>query len=337
MTLADVPAAELSDLRADLQDDGHSGLLWAALPRNLRHAALGRALRRGAMADAAAAARLDGHLVNILSALTRAGVAPIVTKGWAVSRYYPNPAMRPYADLDLAVHPDQADRTRQTLSRLGDTAVLVDLHVGLPDLPDRSWSEVFARSRLADLNGYPVRVLAPEDQFRWLTAHLVRHVCHRPLWLIDIATMVEQVEPVMDWELCLRGSFAWRRWMLAVVAMAERLLGARVPASLTSRVGGMAPDWLQTSTLWRWGGGSRMAFRQLRRHPSEWWPFVAYRLLNPVRWAFRTGLPPLRFVPPIWAIGVVGKMIQPGPKLWRRWIAPCKPDHLYTVHTRRLF
>jgi hypothetical protein len=336
-TSAAISREELTDLAPNLQDDGLSGLLWAAMPRELRRTSLGRDIRRGALADAAAAARLDGHLVEILSALAKAGVTPIVAKGWAVARYYPNPAMRPYSDLDLAIHPDQVATARGVLNGLGAQSVLVDLHEGLPDLPGRRWPEVFARSQVARLGGHPVRVLSPEDQFRWLTVHLVRHVCHRPMWLNDLATMLENVGSEMDWDLCLSGSFSWRRWTLAIAALAEKLLGAHVPESLKYRTGYSVPAWLEESTLWRWGGGDRLKPSDIRRNPVEWRPFVACRLLNPVRWSFRLGLPPMGYLPPIWAAAILGKVVQPFPRLWRVWKRRGALPLAYSVHTRRVF
>jgi hypothetical protein len=56
----------------------------------------------------------------------------------------------------------------------------VDLHVAVPDLPDRPWDEVFRRSRLAALGEVAVRVLGPEDQLRLLCLHLARHGIARP-------------------------------------------------------------------------------------------------------------------------------------------------------------
>ena len=258
-----------------------------------------------------------------------------MTKGWAVARYYPDPTSRPYSDLDLAVRPDQARTAAGVLARLGLRGRLADLHVGLPDLPDRTWAEVFARTRVVPFGDNVCGVLAPADQFRLLAVHLVRHVCGRPLWLMDLAVLMEAAGPDADWGAALRGSHAWRRWLRAVAGLAGRLLGARVPDALRGGV----PGWLEAQTLWRWGGGDGRGLSDLWSRPREWGAFVGYRLLNPVRWSYRLGLPPVRFLPAVWAAAVFGRVAQPYPRLWRklarRWGPAGLPGPRATGHVKR--
>ena len=40
------------------------------------------------------------------SRLRSVGIEPILAKGWAIARLYPERGMRPYGDIDLCVHPD---------------------------------------------------------------------------------------------------------------------------------------------------------------------------------------------------------------------------------------
>jgi hypothetical protein len=329
-------AAELAALAPLAQARGLSGLVWARLPLPLRSTPLGRDFRRAALADAGSAARLDAHLPAVVLALNAVGAEPIVTKGWAVARYFPDPAVRPYADLDLCVRPDRGDAARQALARLGIDSAIADLHVGLPDLPERAWPEVFARTRMIDQDGLSIRVLAPEDQFRLLAVHFVRHVCHRPLWLVDLAVLLEEAGGDMDWESCLRGSHTWRRWLLACAGLAHQLLGARLPSTLAGRRGLRPPNWLPAVTLWHWAGGHEMPVRTIVSRPAEWGPFVANKLLNPVRWCYRLGLPPVRFVPTVWAAAIAARFVQPYPRLWRALSAHRRPKAEYPVHERRL-
>jgi hypothetical protein len=276
-------------------------------------------------------------LPTILEALAGAGVEPIVTKGWAVARYYPDPGARPYCDIDLSVHPDECEAAQRVLNRLTIARATVDLHIGLPDLPQRTWADVRARTQLVELGGIAVRVLAPEDQFRLLVVHFVRHVCHRPLWLIDLAVLLEVAGNDMDWGLCLRGAHSWRRWLLATAGLAHRLLGAWLPSAIANLPGARPPEWLVAATLWRWGGGYDLPVRELIRHPHDWGPHVAYKWLNPARWLYRFGLPPVRFLPPIWAATVLARGLQPYPRLWRALAKRFRPSGRFAVHEERRF
>ena len=64
--------------------------------------------------------RLAEQLEAVVAALQRDGVTPIVLKGGALGRtVYPNPALRPMADLDLLVRPEQMPAARAPLTALG--------------------------------------------------------------------------------------------------------------------------------------------------------------------------------------------------------------------------
>jgi hypothetical protein len=316
---------------------GLSGLAWRTLPAAARSSRLGRELRAASRADAAGAASLDSRSPAILEALAAAGVEAIITKGWAVARYYPDAGARPYCDIDLSVHPEQRKTAQRVLSELGIPPAMVDLHVGLPDLPQRTWNDVWSRTHLVELGGIAVRVLSSEDQFRLLAVHFVRHVCVRPLWLIDLAVLLEVAGNDMDWDLCLRGAHSWRRWLLATAGLAHRLLGAQLPSAIANLPGIRPPAWLITATLWRWGGGYELSGRELIRNPHEWGPHVSYKWLNPARWLYRFGLPPVRFLPPVWAGAILARGLQPYPRLWRATLERFRPSGTFPVHKERRF
>jgi hypothetical protein len=185
-----------------------------------------------------------------LALLRSRGVDAILSKGWAVARLYPEPGLRPYGDLDLCVPPGQGSTAAAVLTEAGGRAAGVDLHRGVPELEDRSWEEVYRRSRLARLGDVSVRILGPEDQLRLLCLHLLRHGAWRPLWLCDIGAVVESVPPGFDWDYCLSGHRRLSAWVRCALGLAVRLLGARVaPPEAVGRV----PRWLRASVLRQWG------------------------------------------------------------------------------------
>jgi hypothetical protein len=329
-----VRADQIGTIGDRLQNEGLSGLIWNRLSATARRTPLARQIREHAIANAVAAARLDDILVRVVAAFRTAGIEPIVTKGWAVARYYTSPGIRPYSDLDVAVRPDQAAMARDVLNNFGNGSPSVDLHAGIADLGPSHWNGVFARTRLAILNGVSVRVLAPEDQFRLLVAHLLRHFCHRPLNLVDIAAILES-DQIENWDACLRGTHTWRRWILAVAALARRLLGVHLPTQLADAM--RAPTWLEDATLWHWGGGEELSWGTVASRPSEWRPAFAHGTLNMVRWSYRFGLPPMRLPQPIWAAAMLGRGLQPFNRLWRGVSRSRQSPQPFQTHTHPVF
>jgi hypothetical protein len=336
-TKADLTIRQLADVSELLQNAGLSGFIWNRLAPPARRTPLGQEFRRSALADAGAAAKLDVQLIEVVRALRAAGVEPIVTKGWAVARYYPTPASRPYCDLDLAIRSDDATVARNALNALGARVEPVDLHIGIPDLAPATWSEIFARTQKVWLDGCPIRALAVEDQFRLLVAHLLRHFCDRPMNLIDVAVLLEH-ESNLDWDSCLQGSHAWRRWVLAVAELARRMLDAHLPDALAESAGRQAPAWFEEGTLWRWGGGEAIRRSEWIRTPAEWRPVFAYRTMNLVRWPYGFGMPPLRLTPPIWAAAIFGRGILPLHRLCRRQFSMRKSKgDAFQTHRQNVF
>ena len=74
-------------------------------------------------------ARINATFLQLLDAFNDRGIAPIALKGIYTSRsYFPEPATRPIADIDLLVEADQQSRGAEALSATG----LVELGVDAP-------------------------------------------------------------------------------------------------------------------------------------------------------------------------------------------------------------
>src|SRR5262249_8947735 len=136
--------------------------------------------------------------------------------------------LRPCGDIDLCVAPDQLRQAEALFHDEFTPVAPVDLHAAVPDLPDRPWEEVFRRSRLVSLGGTEVRLPCPEDQFRVVCLHMVRHGAWRPLGLCDVAASLEALPADFDWDYCLSGNPRLTEWVVWMAALARRLLGARV-------------------------------------------------------------------------------------------------------------
>ena len=206
---------------------------------------------RGVVASKAFLHRRD--LPRAVACLRAAGIEPILVKGWAIARHYPDPYMRSSSDVDLCVRRAAYRAARTALDHSTRLTLPVDLHRGFDTLDEEDEEVLFGRSTLVDLGGVPVRVLAPEDHLRVLCYHMLRHGASRPLWLCDVALAVESRPPDFDWAQCLGPRRRVADWVACAIGLAHSLLGARVddtPLSVRTR---QLPRWLVPTVLRQWG------------------------------------------------------------------------------------
>jgi hypothetical protein len=273
------------------------------------------------------AALHERRIEETVGRLRRAGVEPLLFKGWAVARLYPEPGLRPFCDIDCLVPPEDFTAARAALDApcadgqglqadpeahsqplvCGPDAHLVDLHYRIPDLEGRSLQELYDRSRLAPLGASMIRVLGPEDQLRLSALHFLRHSGWRPLWLCDLALMLEGAGTNFDWDHCLRGSLRQRDWLVCAFQLGHQLLGAsldRLPAA--HRTCPLA-SWLPRTILKHWGGAfwgtySRPMASYLSA-PAGVWQALAFRWADPIGVTLRWRLPMNRMPRLPWQIG----------------------------------
>ena len=224
-----------------------------------------------------------------------AGIEPVLGKGWAVARLYPEPALRPYGDFDFYVPPAQFQAAQNAAARADVPPCGVDLHCGIPDLGDRPVEDWFGRTRLVPLDELGVRILGPEDQLRLSCWHLLRHGAWRPLWLCDCAVLVETRPADFDWDYCLRGSRRQVQALLCVLGLAEQLLGACLDGTPVARRAGSVPRWLIPSVLRQWGRPydrcTDQPLAESLRHPGDWLAALGRRWPNPIEATLSTRAP----------------------------------------------
>jgi hypothetical protein len=226
-------------------------------------------------------------LKRALDACERRGIAVMVVKGMALaSLVYPDPALRPMADVDLWVRPADLDAADAALRDTGlgyparthagrqlptaaeglaersfelpDTLVLFELHGTLKSLAalDAARIErIWTRSRPATLGGIPARVQHPED----LLLHLCLHAAaaHRFTLglgpLVDIQRVVARWQNDFDWPAMAAD---WKQsgvaaWMGLTLLLARDLFGAPVPTTVLGRLAGYDElTRLATIQLW---------------------------------------------------------------------------------------
>jgi hypothetical protein len=214
-----------------------------------------------------------------VAVLAAAGLDAFLGKGWAASRLYPEPGLRPYGDIDLYVQPSDHAAAMAALRAPGAPIVPVDLHSGLDEIDDLPVEAVFARSRVDDVGGVAVRTFGAEHHLRLLCLHMLRHGAARALWLCDVAAGIET--SALDWDLLLSGRRRRSEAVTCALLLAHELLGARLDGTPLSGRKPKLPSWLIPAVLKQWGSGSawrepigsylrrpRGLLRELRRH----WP-----------------------------------------------------------------
>lgn len=204
----------------------------------------------------------DVNTRDIFKRLGTFGIQPILFKGWALARLYPDSGLRPYGDIDLWIRPDELDRLYRAVPSGTDYTYCVEPHTSFYPQFERSFDEVMSQSQLIPLNDVQVRVPCDEDHLRFICLHFLHHGGWRPLWLCDVAVMVESSGPGFDWDRCLRGKRKHADWVACVIGLAHQLLGARVEGTPVAKRAKSLPRWLTQAVLAQWAKGPGMSFAE---------------------------------------------------------------------------
>jgi len=219
-----------------------------------------------------------------VSALRQAGVETLTLKGMVLAHtVYPDPGLRPMADLDLLVRP--ADRTRavEALTSLGYRTpgpqaerhaasrcfaelvrggVLVDLHwdvaryLRFDGVVRVDHDGLWRRARPLVLAEGRSLALCPEDMLLHLALHLtLGSDFARVLWYADIDALIRRYTGELDWERVVDEARRWRirallDWTLKVV---HASFGTPLPPGLAAR---LAPGRLRRAAVLRCIGTS---------------------------------------------------------------------------------
>jgi len=249
-----ITSDELGQICELITTCGAGGLGWWKLREtNLKDSQIGELFQAQYRFQTLKAGLHELHLKKVIPLLRANGVEPLVVKGWATARLYPESGMRPYLDLDLCVTPEDSERAHQVLKSGECDECLVDLHVGFGKFYDQRTDEIFANSRLIKLDDLDVRVLAPEDDLRFLCLHLLRHGAMQPLWLCDVAVLLEAHGNELDWDRCLSGPRRQADWVACALGIGHHLLGLNLGDSPVARRASEMPGWLIETVLEEWG------------------------------------------------------------------------------------
>jgi hypothetical protein len=267
----DISARELDEILGLLLASGTGPLAWWRIrDSQLAHTPSAERLHTAYRVQSLKAAEHQLRIGPLIERFRARGIEPILMKGWSLAGLYPEAGLRPYNDVDLIIPTEQVEAA---LSLLGDGDPAVDLeHDKITRFDHRSWRDIYSRSRLLSLGDTQVRVLSSEDQLRALCIHFLKHGGCRPLWLCDIALLVESRPADFNWDVFLGNGRKLRSWLTCALLLAHRLLGMKLEGVPLEFYPDKLPGWVTATVVEQWGKpprAHRPAFRSYVRRPAK--------------------------------------------------------------------
>ena len=249
-----ISGEELSEIAPLLMGSGAGALAWWRIHRSgLSVSPAGAELQEAYRLHTLHALLYKQKIKRAFSILRAASVEPILIKGWANARLYPETGLRPYGDVDLCVSPDDYEAAAELLlARPEGRECTVDLHKALGRLDGRSWDEFYARSIVVNLDDVSVRILSPEDHLHILCVHMLEDGAWRPIQLCDIAAATEAIDSSFDWSVCLGKDTKRAKWVACAIGLAHSILGARINDCPIEVRKARMPRWLVPTLLHHW-------------------------------------------------------------------------------------
>jgi hypothetical protein len=214
------------------------------------------------------------RLKQTLELLDTAKVRYLVGGAYSHARLYPEPGLRPLDRLELLLDGSDLPRAEQALQRS-------ELRIDYRPFGAEPFEALLERSLLRAHEGVQLRCLGADDELRLL---LLKLNAAEPLWLCDVAVLLERGPQTLDPKRVFAGSPAWNA---CAIQLARDVLGARVPSDLASAVPTERPAaWIERALIARWGRPAttldKDAFAYLRQ-PKRWVTVLLDRLPDPIQ------------------------------------------------------
>ena len=186
------------------------------------------------------------------------GIEPVLIKGFAAGRNYPESVIRLSIDTDLAVAAADFQRAYEIAVSSDAEGLAIDLHRELRHLDTLDWEDLFENSKLIAIDGGTVRLLRPEDHLRVLCVHWLNDggTDRGRLW--DIYYAVENRPADFDWGRFLDVvSRRRRRWLICTVGLAHRFLGLDISETPINTEARDLPAWLVKAVEREWASETK--------------------------------------------------------------------------------
>jgi hypothetical protein len=181
------------------------------------------------------------------------GIEPVLIKGLAAGRFYPPDKARLSVDMDIAVAANDFEAANAIAVAAGPKGLAIDLHRELRHLDTVPWDDLFANSRLLDVEGGTIRILRPEDSLRVLIVHWLTNRGEDKERLWDIYYGVANRPEDFDWKRFLDVvSPHRRRWLVCTIGLAHRFLNLDLDGTPIKDEAADLPAWLVKAIEREW-------------------------------------------------------------------------------------
>lgn len=191
------------------------------LKAQVRHQVVGQTIR-------------TGEFLALNRRLQEAGVKPLVVKGIVCRSLYPKPDLRPSADEDVLIRPQDFETCRRVMEEMGTTTELdpeqqenayevpyrkaggmlyIELHRSLFPPESQAYGNltgffdgVLDREVALEIQGSTVWTMAPTDHLFYLICHAFKHFLHSGFGIrqvCDIVMFANHYGPEIDWQQVL--------------------------------------------------------------------------------------------------------------------------------------
>ena len=205
-------------------------------------------------------AQRTADFLLLLERFSQKGLQPVVVKGLVCRSLYPEPELRPSADEDLLIRPEEYDGCKAVLTAAGfvldkgiegkdyeiafihpDSHFCIELHTSLFPADSEAYGDCAhyfdgALDRAVDLSleGVSLRTLAPTDHLLFLICHAYKHLLHAGIGirqLCDMALMAERDDAKIDWPYIRRScdELNISVFTAALFRISEKQLGFAMP------------------------------------------------------------------------------------------------------------
>jgi hypothetical protein len=214
-------------------------------------------------------------------------IEPVLIKGLAASRFYPDDVLRESIDMDLAVAASDYGRATALIRQPEFDGLAIDLHRELRHLDSVPWNDLSARSQLIETPFGELRMLCPEDHLRVLCVHWLMDggTSRDRLW--DIYYAIENRGPEFRWDTFLDTvPDNRRRWLVCTLGVTAKYLGLDLAGTPVETDARELPAWLTDTLERQWEAGLKDEPLEVAMHsPARFVRLLGQKLhQNPI-WA----------------------------------------------------
>lgn len=256
----DLTPEELAAILPNLIRSGSAGIVWHRVkPFREKYGAMAYALEAATDAQIAHNQRVEEAVVECVSRLRAYGIEPVLIKGLALAKLYPEGIVRPAGDIDLVVHKEEFAAAHAILHDSTKPAIPIDVDLKHVQILDEAPHAGFSPDiGTVVIGGRTIRTISPSDNLSMLVGHFLKHSGAKCRWLVDIALFLEAGTSRTDHRYS-----AERHWIEPSEWMARSELGLQSPIQIGRiRPTRPAPLWLVSEVRCRW-----VVHSQRTQHP----------------------------------------------------------------------